>query len=139
MSFEVREIDNGQGFVMRRGEMHRRRNAHLSSFFPARRTKTPLITWFEPWKTEFRARRDEVIAAVKTVIQKLGGDAHADSVHALIHGASIATAIAEKSGQRVRAARRQVIAKHVAGSGLCLTHAGTSVSGLLAAAFKTPQ
>lgn len=118
-------------------EMHRRRDAHLAGLFPPGCTQTPLIPRFEAGKPEFRARCDEIIAAAKAVLKERVGHGHADRVQSMIHRARIAAAVAKEASLRIVTA----IDKRPTEDILCrfLAHAATTFSGLLAAAFRTPQ
>ena len=124
---------------MGRVEVDRRRHTHLPSLFPTRCAKAPLVTGFKTREPELGTRRDQVIAAIKTVLQELGRDGYADRVHALIHWTGIAASITEKASERIVATILQLTAKNVARFGLCFTHAGDIASGLFAADFKTRQ
>lgn len=124
---------------MGRVEVDRRRHTHLSSFFPTRCAKAPFIPGFKTREPELGTRRDQVITAIKTVLQELGRDGYADRVHTLIHWTGIAASITEKAGERIVTTILQLTAKNVARFGLCFTHAGDIASGLFAADFKTRQ
>lgn len=139
MRFEMRQVDNSQGLMVRRIQMYGRRDAHLPGFFPAGRAQAPAIAGLQAWKLKLWARRDEIIAAVKTVIEEFGGHGHADCMHAMIHRARIAAAIAKETSLGIVAAWGERFAHNIAGFCLCLAHTVTGLSGLLAAAFKTPQ
>ena len=134
----MRQVDYGQSLVVGRRQMNRGRAPHLSCFFPARRTKAPLIAGFQPWEPKFGARRDQVIPAIETVIQKFCRDGHADRMHALIHRARIAAAISKESSQRIMATWGECFTQHISSFGLCRAHAGTG-SALFDAALSTPQ
>ena len=135
----MRLIYDGERLVMGRLKMHRRRNAHLARFFPTRRTEAPFIAWFETGKSKLWSRCDQVVPAVKTVLQKLGGYSDTNRVGPLIHRAGIAAAIPEEPGQRIMAAVLELAAQDIAGSGFSIGHAGDIASGLFAAEFSTRQ
>ena len=133
----MRQIDDGEGLVVRGFQHDRRCDTHLPRFFPARRAQTPFVAGFEPRKLKFRSRRDQVIAAIETVLQEFASDAHAHGVQAMIHWSGIAAAIPKETGWIV-AARGQCVAENIPGSG-GLGHVAGMGSGLLAADFNTPQ
>ena len=124
---------------MGRVEVDRRRHTHLPSLFPTRCAKAPLVTGFKTREPELGTRGDQVIPAIKTVLQELGRDGYADRVHALIHWAGIAATISEETSEGIVTTVLQLTAKDVSGFGLCFTHAGDIASGLFAADFKTRQ
>ena len=139
MSFQMSDIDNGQRFVMGRRQVHRRRNTHLTRFFPTRRAQAPFVAGLKAWKAKLWARRDQIIPAMKTILQEIRRDGHADRVHPVIHRTRIAAAIPEKAGKWVVTAGRKRFAEHVAGGFSRLCHVAAMASGLLAADFNTPQ
>ena len=100
--------------------------------------QTPFVAGFEPRKLKFRSRRDQVIAAIETVLQKFASDAHAHRVQAVIHWSGIAAAIPKETVCWIVAARGQCVAENILGSG-GLGHVAGMGSGLLAADFNTPQ
>ena len=135
----MRQIYDGECLVMGGLKMHRRRHAHLAGFFPARGAQAPFVTGLEAGETELRSRRDQIIPAMKAVLQKLSRDRDADCVHPLIHRSRIAAAIPEKAGEGIMATVFEVTAQNVAGFCLCFTHAGDIASGLFAAELSTRQ
>ena len=76
---------------------------------------------------------------MKTVIEEFGGHGHANCMHAMIHRAGIAAAIAKETGLWIMAAWCERFAQNIAGFCLCIAHAVAGFSDLLAAAFITPQ
>lgn len=132
------EVDDRQRFTMRRVQVNRWCDAHLTGFFPSRSTKTPFVARLETRKPKLGPGRDQIVSAVEAIIQEFGRDRDANCVHAMIHLAGIAAAIPKKSCERVVATGRQVLSKHIAGFGLRFGHTGTG-SDLLAAVLSTPQ
>lgn len=125
-------------FLVRGGEINRRGHPHLARFFPARGAQTPLVSGFQTGKLELGARCDQVIAAIETVLKKLGRDGHADRVKAVIHRASVAAPVTEKACQWRVTAILQRAAENVFRVRALFAHAVTA-SCLLAADRKTPQ
>ena len=71
VGFYVGDIYDGECFVVCRGKVDRRRDAHLPRLFPTRGTQTPFITWLKAGKPKLWPRRDQVIAPLKAVLKKL--------------------------------------------------------------------
>jgi len=108
---------------MGRVQMNRRGDPHLSGLFPARRAETPFISRLQTRKPEFRTRRDQVIAAIETILKKIGRDVHANCMKAVIHRACIAATIPEKPRQGIVTAIGQGTAQHILRRDRSVAHA----------------
>ena len=94
--------------------MHWRGDAHLPRFFPPRGAEAPFVTRFQTRKPKLRTRRDQVIPALKTILQEFRRHRNADRVQPLIHRACIAAPIAKEARQRIVAAGFEIAAKDIA-------------------------
>ena len=72
---------------------------------PARGADTPAVTGLQTRKIVVGHRGGEIVAGVTAEGQELGGDLNADRVAAVVIGAGVALAVAEKAGEGVERAR----------------------------------
>ena len=86
--------DHCEGFLVRRREHDGCRDTGCERFAPGGRAHAPSITRLETGKTEFRRRRNEVIAAPTRKREKFLGYLHADDVQPKILGSGVAAAVA---------------------------------------------
>src|SRR5438105_4346407 len=73
-------------------------DAGCERFAPGSGAHAPSIARLETWKTEFRRRRNEVIAAPTREREKFFGYLHADHVQPEILGSGVAAAVAIEAG-----------------------------------------
>lgn len=97
-------------------QVNARSHACVEGFFPARHAQTPAVARAQSGKTILRRGRRQIVALGARELQKFVGHHGADEVQAEVVFAGVATAIAQKSGQRVAATFAQRLAQNI-GSG----------------------
>ena len=92
--------NDGERFLVRRGEHDGCCDTGCERLAPGGGAHAPSIARVETGKTEFRRRRNEVIAAPTREREKFLSYLHADDVQPKILGAGIAAAVAIESSAR---------------------------------------
>ena len=113
MLLQLFKADHGQGRVFRRFQPHQRCDAILVGLFPARRTDTPVVPWFQARKLKRRHWRHQVISLGLAVTEELLGHHAADAVLAEIRWIGLAETIAVPTRHRFTTATLQWVAKNV--------------------------
>ena len=89
-------------------------DAGLQRFTTSVGAKAPSVAGFEAGEAVFGARCGEVVAALQGEGQKVCRHASTDHVCAPVVNAGVATPVAKKTGQGVKRAGHQFVAKDVA-------------------------
>src|SRR5438874_12404937 len=92
--------NHGERFLVRRREHDGCRDTGCERLAPGRGAHAPSIARLETWKTEFRRRRNEVIAAPTRELEKFFGYLDANHVQPNILGSRVAAAVAIEPGAR---------------------------------------
>ncbi len=96
------------------GEDHRRGDASLQRFHPARGAQAPVIAGLQTRKLELRARGGKIIAGRLGEDQKLLGHDGADRMHAGVLRSRLAAAVAVEAGEGVHGAGLKLAAQDIA-------------------------
>src|SRR5581483_3524154 len=104
---ERRKRHDGQRFLVRGGEHHRRRDAGLVGLAPRAGAYAPAIAWLEAGKVVHGNGRDEIVALPPRELQEIRRHLRADDVQPEVLRTGVATAVTIEPRQRTRRARRE--------------------------------
>ena len=98
---------------MRGLEVHRCSDIMFECVFPSGDANTPLVAGFEPGKTPFRMRRDEVVSIKDGKVQELARCLHANGMQADVFRPGATITIAVKPRDRITATAFQFGSKNI--------------------------
>jgi hypothetical protein len=115
MPFQVFEGNHFQSTLVGGQEHDTGRNPGMQGFFPARGTKTPLISRLQSGKIEFRAWRDEIVPALPGEFKEFARDPGTDHMTADIIGTgrTVSVPIVAGDGPALDGTRGKGTAEHI--------------------------